>query len=54
MPLSVTDVYRANRIRLAKEFQIDPRIIDEWDMQTYYDALEVTAADRIIFKVESY
>jgi hypothetical protein len=51
MRLSHTEVYRVNRIRLAKEFHIDPRVIDEWDAQTYYDALEVTAADNELAKL---
>ena len=53
-PLTYLEVYRTNRIRLAKYFQIDPRIIDEWDAQTYYDALEVRAADEIQETLTSY
>jgi hypothetical protein len=45
MPLTIAEVYRINRIRIAREFHIDPRIVDDWDSQTYYDAMEVIAAE---------
>lgn len=47
------EVYRINRIRLAEHFHIDPRLVDEWDTQTYYDALEVRAADEVQGKLNS-
>ena len=47
------EVYRVNRIRLGEHFHIDPRIIDEWDIGTYYDALEVRAADEVLAKLNS-
>lgn len=51
--LTVVEVYRINRIRLAEHFHIDPRIIDDWDTMTYYDALEVRAADLVQEKLNS-
>ena len=50
-PLTVREVYRANRIRLAQAFHISPLDVDAWDMGTYYDALEVMAADDILQKL---
>jgi len=52
IPLSPREVYRVNRIRIAKEFHIDPRLVDKWDTQTYYDAIEVTAADNELAKLK--
>jgi hypothetical protein len=52
IPLTASEVYRVNRIRIAKEFHIDPPLIDKWDTQTYYDALQVTSADNELAKLK--
>jgi hypothetical protein len=52
MPLTPREVYRVNRIRLADQFKIDPPLIDKWDAQTYYDALEVIGAGNELNKLK--
>jgi hypothetical protein len=52
IPLTPSEVYRVNRIRLANQFKIDPPLVDKWDTQTYYDALEVIAGDNELAKLK--
>ncbi|MGJ3241162.1 MAG: hypothetical protein ACFE0Q_20800 [Anaerolineae bacterium] len=52
-PLTAREVYRINRIRLAEHFHISPKEVDAWDIGTYYDALDVRAADEVLNQLNS-
>lgn len=49
--LTSSEVYRVNRQRLAREYGLSPREIDEWPALDYYDALAVMAADNELTKL---
>ncbi|MEL6527002.1 MAG: hypothetical protein AAFQ07_14955, partial [Chloroflexota bacterium] len=53
VPLMPEESYRVSRIRMAQYFHISPKEVDSWDVQTYYDVLDVVSADDALRKLNS-